>query len=256
MNPTTMSRHSNGAPVASTAEFSSYAIVHRDHAGFVIGSSGATVKDIAAKTNTWIHIQPVNEFSFGHPWFLIKGRSEDGVAKAHHYIMTISNEAESRNPRWSMHLTVEDLKNIDEFYDAADKTFENVELWEEYIIATHKETDRVSTFNAMLTDFECKDLDARIDEETSVFLYNQLPPCTACEQGIENQQGHYGECIPNPYDTDQTVRARVVCQLEHPPTESNFWSDYEKEAFCFEHHNAENDGVDVNCNFCYEKNKN
>jgi hypothetical protein len=101
MNPSTMSRNSNGAPIAST-EFSSYFIVHQDHAGFVIGAGGSTVKDIAAKTNTWIHIQPVNEFSFGHPWFLIKGRSEDGVATAHRYIMTISNEAEIRNPRWSV----------------------------------------------------------------------------------------------------------------------------------------------------------
>jgi hypothetical protein len=117
MNPTTMSRHSNGAPVASTAEFSSYAIVHRDHAGFVIGAGGATVKDIAAKTNTWIHIQPVNEFSFGHPWFLIKGRSEDGVAKAHHYIMTISNEAEIRNPRWSV---TQQMDNIPDSHHCGD----------------------------------------------------------------------------------------------------------------------------------------
>jgi hypothetical protein len=176
MNPTTMSRHSNGAPIASTAEFSSYAIVHRDHTGFVIGAGGATVKDIAAKTNTWIRIQPANEWSFSHPWFLIKGRSEDVVAKAHIYIMTISNEAESRNPRWSEHLTYEDLDNIGEFYDTLRYTFEELELWNEYIIATENEMDRVSTFNAALTDFEIKIYDREIKrEQESEMIWRGLP---------------------------------------------------------------------------------
>jgi hypothetical protein len=161
MNPTTMSCHSNGAPIATT-EFSSYIIVHQDHAGFVIG---AIVKDIAAKTNTWIRIQPVNEWSLGHPWFLIKGRNEQAVATAHHYILTISNEAEICNPRLSEHLTDEDLDNIDEFYATLRYTFEELELWNEYIIAKENEMDRVSTFNAMLTDFEIKIADREIKRE-------------------------------------------------------------------------------------------
>jgi len=237
-----------GAPIASTAEFSSYVIVHQDHAGFVIGSGGATIQDIAKKTNTWIHIQPVNEWSFGHPWFLIKGRSEDVVAKAHHYILTISNEAESRNPKWSVPLQMElesdDLAHIDEFYSTADT---------ENLIAKEFENCPDHEFNAALTDFECKDLDARIDAETSTFLYEQLPPCFACEQGIENQKGHYGACIPDPCDVDQTVRARAVGQLEHPLSDAKFWSNYEEEGFCFEHHNADKEGGYVACDFCFEQ---
>jgi hypothetical protein len=242
MNPATMTRHSNGASVAKIAEFSSYFIVHKDHTGFVIGSGGATVKDIAAKTNTWIRIQPVNEWSFGHPWFLIKGRSEDVVAKAHHYIMTISNEAEQRHPRWSIEpkenqfeLTDEDQYRINEYYRYSDikKILEEIEDCHE--------------FNATLTNFECTDLEKRLYNETKEFVYEQiLPPCTACEQGIENQQGHYGECIADPYDEEQTVRARAVEQLVYPRSDAKFWSDYEEESYCFEHHNGE----DANCEFC------
>jgi hypothetical protein len=207
MNPTTMSCHSNGAPIATT-EFSSYIIVHQDHAGFVIG---AIVKDIAAKTNTWIRIQPVNEWSFGNPWFLIKGRNEQAVATAHHYISTISEEAERRNPKWStplqlqMELEEDDIANIDEFYS----TTEMDNTMNEYVNCPDHE------FNAALTDFECKDLDERIAAETTY----QLPPCVACEQGIENQQGHYGGCIADPYLEDQTIHARSVPQrVTNAPT--------------------------------------
>ena len=166
MDPNTMTIQSNGAPVVET-EFSSYYIVHQDHAGFVIGAGGKTIQDIAEKTNTWIRIQPVNEWSFGHPWFLIKGRSKDVVAMAYHYISTISEEANRRNPKWSVeHLTDKDLDNIDEFYETLeDGVLEEHLLWKEYIIENEIEMDRVSTFNAALTDFEIKIADREIKRE-------------------------------------------------------------------------------------------
>lgn len=222
MNPTTMTCSADGIPIITQQEYSSYFIVHRDHAGFLIGANGATIKNIAHTTNTWIHIQPPNEWSFGHPWFIIKGRSVDVVSAAYHYIAAVANEAEFRNPRWysetlAEELSSEDIANIDEFYNAIDAETEWTEhiMWKELIIANEIETDRVSTFNATLTDFEFKDLEKRLYKETAEFTYVQLlPPCSACEYGIENQQGHYGLCMPDPYSEDQTVSARAVCQLD------------------------------------------
>jgi hypothetical protein len=169
MNPSTMTFHANGSPIAKSAEYSTYVVVHEDHCGLVIGKAGRTVQHIALQTNTWIRIQPANEWSFGHPWFIIKGRDEDDVATARHYIINISKEAERRHPTMDVFvkpqleaLTDEDLDNIDEFYDTLDDTFENLHLWEEYIIANEIETDRVSTFNAALTDFERKIYDSEM----------------------------------------------------------------------------------------------
>jgi hypothetical protein len=100
----------NGVPIAMTMvfdqntgtytmEYQSFVIVHKDHTGFVIGARGATVKQIGKSSRTWVHVMPANEFTYGHPWFIIKGRSQENVATAHHYITTIGSEAQRRLPR-------------------------------------------------------------------------------------------------------------------------------------------------------------
>jgi hypothetical protein len=225
MNPTTMTRLSNGVPVATSAEYSSYVIVHRDHAGFVIGAGGVTVKDIAVKTNTWIRIQPVNEFSFGHPWFLIKGRTEDVVAKAHHYITSMSFEAERRHPRWSIaevvephqvELTADDISNIDDYYNTLNPDMVSIGM--KNTLASIEDTHE---FNAILTDFECKDLDARIDAETAEFYRNN-------EVGLDDgddSSGDDDESVGLEYDVSAPLMADRSQTLIVSPINKNRYSN-------------------------------
>jgi hypothetical protein len=130
----------------------------------------------------------VNERSFIYhpcPWFLIKGRTEDDVANAHRYILTISEEAEKRNPRWSItevveHLTDKDLDNIDKFYKAIDVKSKWTEhlLGQEFILANEREMDHVSTFNAALTDFEINIVGREIKREQELeMIYHRSFTC-------------------------------------------------------------------------------
>jgi hypothetical protein len=147
----------NGVPIAVApvfdkntghyiGEYQSYVIVHKDHTGFVIGARGATVKQIGKSSRTWVHVMPANEFTHGHPWFIIKGRTQENVATAHHYITTIGSEAQRRLPRAIINTTPnaadgggswvgkQDRINIAEYWAMTD----NAAQW--YGLPDYKET--------------------------------------------------------------------------------------------------------------------
>ena len=72
--------------------------------------------------------------------------------------------------KWSvplqMELNSDDLAHIDEFYNTFGVgLWTEHSMWKEYIFANEIETDRVSTFNAALTDFEIKIADQEIKRE-------------------------------------------------------------------------------------------
>ena len=162
MNSSIMCFHRTGAPLALGEVISSFVVVHEDHAGFVIGYNGATVKHIGSKTNTWIHVQPPNEFSMGHPWFVIKGGTQDDVAAAYHQMRGVLQEAEMKMPRWSVGITM---------------TSEDYDRCEAYLSDPIKEEERLCDqihdcyeFNAALTDFAFKDTETwALNEEIAFF---------------------------------------------------------------------------------------
>jgi hypothetical protein len=155
---------SNGyMPTTFTTEYQSGVIVHHDHTGFVIGSRGATVKQIGRSSHTWVHVMPGNEFSRGHPWFIIKGANLESVSTAHHYITTIAMEAQNRLPRTmspliplamgpdggGCALTANDRDNIAAYWQETD----------DFAVSMPEPSNFLSEddymFDAMLTDFEC-----------------------------------------------------------------------------------------------------
>ena len=99
MNTAGMTTAKNGAPIGTTTQYQSFFAVHPDHAGFVLGKGGDTVRKIGSDTKCYVRIQEPNEHSAGMPWFIIKGNSESSVATAFHRLRTIANEAERRMPR-------------------------------------------------------------------------------------------------------------------------------------------------------------
>ena len=153
-------------PTTYTIEYQSFVIVHHDHTGFVIGSRGATVKQIGRSSRTWVHVMPGNEFSSGHPWFIIKGKNLESVSTAHHYITTIAMEAQNRLPRTmspliplatgpdggGCELTTNDRENIAAYWKETDDFATNTTEPPQ----TLSEDDYM--FDAMLTDFQIKDI--------------------------------------------------------------------------------------------------
>jgi len=162
MNSATMCFHRTGAPLTLGEVISSFVVVHEDHAGFVIGHNGATVKHIGSKTNTWIHVQPPNEFSMGHPWFVIKGGTQDDVAAAYHQMRMVLQDAEMKMPRWSVGLTM---------------TSEDYDHYEAYLSEPIQKAERLLNqmdecyeFDAALTDFAFKDTETwALNEEITFF---------------------------------------------------------------------------------------
>lgn len=195
-----MYSHSNGAPIDTTTQFSSFIIVRDDCTGFVIGTKGATVKNIAKTTRTWIRIQPANEYSLGMPWFLIKGRSAEAVATAHHYIKTIATEALVRiteSEALVKNSQSQDEQNIAEYWDATEK---DMGFCDCMIDLTKKEqrnyygTDDIGQcyeIDAALTDFEEKDHDNFIDAVNASTI------------------------LDNPDDRDTAPQREVTICLEH-----------------------------------------
>jgi hypothetical protein len=180
MNVTSsMYSHSNGAPIDTTTEYSSFIIVRDDCTGFVIGTKGATVKNIAKTTRTWIRIQPPNENSIGMPWFLIKGRSAEAVATAHHYIKTIATEALvriSESEALVKNSQSQDEQNIAEYWDATET---DIGFCDSMIDLTKKEqrnyygTDDIEQcyeIDAALTDFVSKYLERTVIDEVIIHL--------------------------------------------------------------------------------------
>jgi len=148
---------------------SSFIIVHKDHAGMIIGKNGYRIKQICDLSNTWIHIQEPNEWSFGHPWFAIKGRSENFVAHAHHILYQESMIAEAKLPRWVYgSLIDEDYNNIDEYFACADTCKE--------IYQIRKEHDELLRIDDALNAFEIQSYFDELDEQANKEneLYEEL----------------------------------------------------------------------------------
>ena len=154
--------HRTGAPLVIGQVISSFVIVHEDHVAFVIGRNGSTIKSIGQKTTTRIHVQSPNEFSMGHPWFTIKGGTQDDVATAYHQMRLVLQEAERLAPRWSVGLTM---------------TSEDYDRYEAYLSEPIQEEERLLNqmnecyeFDAALTDFAFKDTETwALNEEIAFF---------------------------------------------------------------------------------------
>ena len=67
MDISQMANANGGIPIMiqQLPEFSTFMIAHPDHVGFIIGSGGHKVMQIAKQTETWIRIQDPNEWSNG-----------------------------------------------------------------------------------------------------------------------------------------------------------------------------------------------